>query len=203
MPGTSEGYVKRRPSAARITGILLGSLAGWITRRPVPGAPGGVRLPHSSELRLVVIVLAVVEIVTAVLVSGMIPPEFKAVHALFETLLVLAALGAAAATARHPHLVSSSQLILRTGFLGELAVPRNSVRSVSPVLQTIKGRGPRAVAGDPDAMACSVASTVNVRIELDPPVDIDLAGTGKRAVRRIYLSTDSPDVARGVLKSNG
>ncbi|MEU6427167.1 hypothetical protein ABZ860_14855 [Microbispora sp. NPDC046973] len=198
----SEGYVKRRPSGTRIAGILLESLAGWITRRPVSGAPGVVPLPHSSELRLVVIVLAVVEIVTAFLVSGMIPPGFKAVHALFETLLVLAALGAAA-TARHPHLVSSSELILRTGFLGELAVPRDSVRSVSPVLQTIKGRGPRAVAGDPDAMVCSVTSTVNVRVDLDPPVDIDLAGAGKRAVRRIYLSTDSPDAVRGVLRGNG
>ncbi|MEV4455958.1 hypothetical protein [Microbispora sp. NPDC049633] len=203
MPGAPEGQVKARPSGTRIARILLESLAGWITRRPVPGTSGGVRLPHSSELRLIIVVLAAVESVTALLVSGMLPPEIKPPHAAFEMLLVLTALGAAAATARHPHLVSSSQLILRTGFLGELAVPRDCVRSASRVLQTIKGRGPRPVPGDPDAMACSVLSTVNVRVELDPPVHVDLPGTGKRAVRRIYFSTDSPDVVPGVVRRTG
>ncbi|MEU6412254.1 hypothetical protein [Microbispora sp. NPDC046933] len=48
-----------------------------------------------------------------------------------------------------------------------------------------------------------MASTVNVRVELDPAVDVDLPGVGKKTVRRIYLSTDSPDVVRDVLKRNG
>ncbi|MFF7145101.1 hypothetical protein [Streptomyces nodosus] len=138
-------------------------------------------------------VLAVLEIVAAFLVSLMIPPVLRPYHAVFEVLLVLTALGAVAATARHPHLVSDAQVVLRTGLLGELVLPRETVRSASRVLRTVPGRGLRPVAGDAHAVACSVGGTVDVCLRLDPPVAVDLGESGVVAEGTVYASVDYPE----------
>ncbi|MYV44138.1 hypothetical protein [Streptomyces sp. SID2888] len=145
-------------------------------------------------------VLAVLEIVAAFLVSLMIPPMLRPYHAVFEVRLVLTALGAVAATARHPHLVSDAQVVLRTGLLGELVLPRETVRSASRVLRTVPGRGLRPVAGDAHAVACSVGGTVDVRLRLDPPVAVDLGESGVVAAGTVYASVDYPEASLRALR---
>ncbi|MBB4792586.1 sensor histidine kinase [Streptomyces nodosus] len=192
--GTTGSGASSRPSGAGLLRVLGGSLASWVARRPLREAGNGKHLlAHSSDTRQMITVLAVLEIVAAFLVSLMIPPVLRPYHAVFEVLLVLTALGAVAATARHPHLVSDAQVVLRTGLLGELVLPRGAVRSASRVLRTVPGRGLRPVAGDARAVACSVGGTVDVCLRLDPPVAVDLGESGVVAAGTVYTSVDSPE----------
>ncbi|MEV8530838.1 hypothetical protein [Streptomyces sp. NPDC051211] len=116
----------------------------------------------------------------------------KGPNTAFEVLLVLTAFGAVAAMVRQPHLVSSSSVVLRTGFLGEVTVPRESVRSASRTMQTVQGRGLRRVPGEPDAVACSNGSMVGVRIQLDPSAAVDLGKAGVVYAAAVYVSADDP-----------
>ncbi|MFG2239187.1 hypothetical protein [Streptomyces sp. NPDC048734] len=143
------------------------------------------------------------EICVACFVSVMIPAPLRPYHAAFEVLLVAAGFGAVAAMARHPHVVSDSRLVLRTGFLGELAVPREAVRTTSRVMRSISGRGLRPVPGEERAVVCSVASTVNVRIQLDPPVAVDLGKRGMVQASEIYVSADSPEAFLRAVRMSG
>ncbi|MFG2987735.1 hypothetical protein ACGFZK_00150 [Streptomyces sp. NPDC048257] len=174
-----------RPTRAGIGRIWAGSLTAVVLRRPpVPG------LRHSAGLRQVVLVLATMEIVVAFLLSSMLPPVVRPVHAAFELVLVLGGLGLVAALVRHPHAVDEERVVLRTGFLGEVTLPRTSVRSASPVTRTVAGRGPRPVPGEPGAVACSVESALNVAVHLDPPVRLDPGPAGRVDAVTVYTSAD-------------
>ncbi|WP_405526069.1 hypothetical protein OG592_01415 [Streptomyces avidinii] len=142
-------------------------------------------------MRHVVLVLVAMEIVVAFLLSAMLPPAVRPLHAALELLLVLAGLGLVAALARHPHEVDEERVVLRTGFLGDVTLPRSSVISTSPVVRTVPGRGPRPVPGEPGAVACSVDSTLNVAVHLDPPVRLDLGPAGPVDASTVYASADS------------
>ncbi|MFD0269160.1 hypothetical protein ACFVGY_21705 [Streptomyces sp. NPDC127106] len=193
MSGLSEERVPLRPSGSRIVRILARSLAGWIRRRPLEEARGGNQLvAHSSEVRQLLVILAGMEIILAFFVSAMIPPVLRPFHVAFEVLPVLTAFGAVAAMVRHPHVVSSSSVVLRTGFSGEVAVPRTSVRSATRTMQTIEGRGLRPVPGEAGAVACSNGSMVGVRIHLDPPTAVDLGEAGVVQASAVYVSADDP-----------
>ncbi|MFJ2750501.1 hypothetical protein [Streptomyces sp. NPDC087297] len=175
-----------RPTRAGIVRIWAGSLTATVRRRPpVPG------LRHSAGMRQVVLVLVAMEIVVAFLLSAMLPPAVRPVHAAVELLLVLAGLGLVAALARHPHEVGGERVVLRTGFLGEVTLPRSSVRSTSAVVRTVPGRGPRRVPGEPAAVACSVDGELNVAVHLDPPVRLDLGPAGTVDASTVYASADS------------
>ncbi|MFE5807696.1 hypothetical protein [Streptomyces sp. NPDC056491] len=166
--------------------VWAGSLAAVVRRRPpVPGSR------HSAGMRQVVLVLVGMEIVLAFPLSSMLPPAVRPVHAAFELLLVLAGLGLVAALVRHPHEVDGERVVLRTGFLGDVTLPRSSVRSTSPVIRTVPGRGPRAVPGEPGAVACSVDSALNVAVHLDPPVRLALGPAGSVDASTVYASVDS------------
>ncbi|KOU15575.1 hypothetical protein ADK52_34925 [Streptomyces sp. WM6372] len=182
----AAGDVTLRPGWAGIARVWGGALwAVLLRRRPAPG------LRHSAELRQLVLVLAVIEAVTAVLLSSMLPPVVRPLHAVLELLLVLAGLGLVAAVVRHPHTVEAERVVLRTGFLGDVTLPRSSVRSVAPVVRTAAGRGPRAVPGEAGAVACSVGGSLNVALHLDPPVRLDLGAAGVVDATTVYASADS------------
>ncbi|MGN5381183.1 hypothetical protein ACQ4WX_40700 [Streptomyces lasalocidi] len=143
------------------------------------------------------------EIPLAFLVSRIVPPPARLAHAVLEALLILAGFSVLATMARHPHTISSSSVALRTGFLGDIALPRQSVRSASRGMRTIEGRGLRRVPGDPSALACSVGGSVNVRIHLDPPVVVDLDDGDPVEVATVHISADSPDEVTRVLRFGG
>ncbi|MFE9448923.1 hypothetical protein [Streptomyces sp. NPDC006739] len=154
--------------------LLSGSLGAWILRRPLRyGADHAVRIRHSAEVRQMVVVLTLTEVPLAFLVSDIVPPPARPYHAVLEVGPIQLGFSVLAAMARHPHVISSSVVALRTGFLGEVVLPRESVGSASRGMRTIEGRGLRRVPDDPTAVACSVGGSVNVRIHLDPPVPFE------------------------------
>lgn len=185
------GSVTAGPTRFGVVGVWARSLTAVLVRRgPVPG------LRHSAGVRQLVLPLVAMEIVVAFLLSSMLPPAARPVHAAFEALLVLAGLGLVAVVLRHPHEVDAERVVLRTGFLGEVTLPRSAVRSVSSVVRTVPGRGPRPVPGEPGALACSVGSSLNAALRLDPPVRLDLGTTGLVDAATVYLSADSlPDLS--------
>ncbi|MFD1661318.1 hypothetical protein ACFSL4_24700 [Streptomyces caeni] len=140
------------------------------------------------------------EIPLAFLVSRMVPPPARPAHAVLEALLILLGFSVLATMARYPHSISSSQVALRTGFLGDIVLPRESVRSASRGMRTIEGRGLRRVPDDPSALACSVGGSVNVRIHLDPPVLVHLADGDAVEVTTVHISADSPDEVSRALR---
>ncbi|WP_158708517.1 hypothetical protein [Streptomyces sp. NRRL S-244] len=182
-----EGDVTLRPGRTGIARVWGGALWAVLLRRRRP-EPG---LRHSAELRQLVLVLAATEAVTAVLLSTMLPPVVRPVHAVLELLLILAGLGLVAAVVRHPHTVEAERVVLRTGFLGDVTLPRSSVRSVAPVVRTVPGRGPRGVPGEAGAVACSVGGSLNVALHLAPPVRLDLGAAGVVDAATVYASADS------------
>lgn len=188
------GRVTAGPTTAGIARVWAGSLAAVLQRRR---APTGLR--HSAETRQVVLVLAVSEAVAAFPLSSVLPPGVRPVHAALEVLLVLAGLGLVAALVRHPHEVDVERVLLRTGFLGELALPRAAVRSSAAVVRTVPGRGPRPVPDEPGAVACSVGDSLNVALRLDPPVRLDLGPGGVVDATTVYASTDSPPALAAAL----
>ncbi|GAA0288895.1 hypothetical protein GCM10010302_29040 [Streptomyces polychromogenes] len=188
------GRVTPRPTAAAIVRLWGASLG----RRLPPGRPApGLR--HSAATRQLVLVLAGTEVVTAFVISSMLPPALRVVHAVTELLMILAGLGLVASLLRHPHMVDDAHVVLRTGFLGEVALPRAAVRSAAPVVRTVPGRGPRPVPGEPGAVACSVEAAVNVALHLDPPVRLDLGRAGRVDAATVYLSADSPSAFAAAL----
>ncbi|WP_030722005.1 hypothetical protein [Streptomyces sp. NRRL S-237] len=195
VAGPTTGVVTFRPSRAGIVRIWAGSLTAAVLRRP--SAPGS---RHSAGTRQVVLVLTVTEIVVAFLLSSMLPPAVRPVHAALELLLILGGLGMVAALVRHPHEVGEDRVVLRTAFLGDVTLPRSAVRSTSPVVRTVPGRGPRPVPGEPGAVACSVESALNVAVHLDPPVLLDLGPAGPVEAATVYVSVDSPPALAEALR---
>ncbi|MFF8989612.1 hypothetical protein ACF09H_06570 [Streptomyces sp. NPDC014983] len=147
-----------------------------------------------------VMVLTLTEIPLAFLVSRIVPPPVRPAHAALEALLILLGFSVLAAMARHPHTISSSTVALRTGFLGDIVLPRQSVQSASRGMRTIEGKGLRRVPGEPSALACSVGGSVNMRIHLDPPVLVDLADGDPIEVTTVHISADSPDAVTRALR---
>ncbi|OKI86856.1 hypothetical protein [Streptomyces sp. CB02414] len=186
--------VTPKPPVRRRAHILYRSLLAAVTRRPpAHTAPGTTAMRHSSELRAMVLALTLTEIPVAFLLSGILPPPARPFHALLEAALVLTGFGVLAALARNPHTVTASRVVLRTGFMGSLALPRTAVRSAALALRTIPGRGLRRVPAEPAAVACALGGTTSVRLRLDPPVPMDL-GTGDAVtVDTVYVSADRPD----------
>ncbi|TDU69209.1 hypothetical protein EDD91_7871 [Streptomyces sp. KS 21] len=192
------GTVTDRPSLAAIVRVWGVSLVRWVLlRRAEPG------LRHSASTRQLVLVMVVTEVVMAFVLSSVLPPAVRPVHAVCELLVILAGLGLVAALLRHPHTVDEEHVALRTGFLGELTLPRSAVRSTAPAVRTVPGRGPRLVPGEPGAVACSVEASLNVALHLYPPVRLDLGRAGRPEVTMVYTSVDSPSDLAAALRAPG
>ncbi|MEU9718505.1 hypothetical protein [Streptomyces sp. NPDC047976] len=194
--GRVAGTVTAGPGKTGVVRVLAGSLAEVVLRRP---AVPGVR--HSAGVRQLVLPLVAVEFVTSFLVSSMVPPPLRPAHAALEVLLIVGGLALVASLIRHPHHVDAERLVLRTGFLGDVALPRSAVRSVAPVIRTVDGRGPRPVPGEPDAVACSVSDSLDVAVHLDPPVRLDLGAAGVVDARTVYGSADFPAALSAALRA--
>ncbi|WP_042801671.1 hypothetical protein [Streptomyces sp. C] len=190
------GMVTAGPGKAGVARVWVRSLVEVVLRRP---AVPGVR--HSAGVRQLVLPLVAIEIVTSFLVSSMIPPPLRPAHAALEVLLITGGLALVAALVRHPHQVDGERLVLRTGFLGEVTLPRSAVRSVAPVIRTVGGRGPRPVPEEPEAVACSVGGSLDVAVRLDPPVRLDLGAAGVVDARTVYASADSLPALSAALRA--
>ncbi|GGX12851.1 hypothetical protein GCM10010297_37880 [Streptomyces malachitofuscus] len=201
MQNPPPPHVAPKPPVRSRAAILSRALLDTVMRRrPASAVPGQSAISHSSELRSTVMALTLTEIPLAFLVSEIIPPPARPPHALLELVLILTGFGVLAAMSRHPHTVSGSRVVLHTGFMGRLDLPRGTVRSAARSMRTITGRGLRRVPGEPAAVACSLGSTVTVCLRLDPPVPMDLGDGRDEAVDTVYISADSPDAITRALR---
>ncbi|MEU6865552.1 hypothetical protein ABZ924_20200 [Streptomyces sp. NPDC046876] len=195
------GTVAGRPTPWRIVRIWAAALVPGTRRSSRDGAAATATAPHSQTLRQNLLCLVVMELAAAVPISSMLPPAVRVAHAVLEAVLILAGLGTVAALARAPHEVRGDALVLRTGFLGEVQLPREAVRSVGSTVRTVPGCGPRPVPGEPNAVACSVDGNVNVVLRLAPPVHLDLGPVGRVAAETLYTSAESATALRAALAS--
>lgn len=204
MPDLPGPQVTLKPPMAGRAPVLARSLVAWAGRRPPEDrGPDALTMRHSPEFRQMVMVLTLTEIPLAFLVSEIIPPPARPFHAALELFLILFGFAVLATMARHPHTVSAQRVVLTTGFMGEVSLPRQSVRSASRAMRTVEGRGLRRVPNEPTALACSVGSSVNVCVHLEPPVPVDLGAEGTVDIRTVYVSADAPDALPRALTSNG
>ncbi len=198
------GAVTGRPTAGRVVRIWAAALVPPRARRAREGRTReGRTVPHSAALRQTLLALVVLELGAAAAVSSMLPGALRAAHLACEAVVILAGLGAAAALARAPHEVRQDSLVLRTGFFGDVSIPREAVRWVGPVVRTVAGRGVRPVPDEPGAVACSADGTVNVALHLRPPVRLDLGAAGVVTAEALYISADSPAALHAALHDPG
>lgn len=181
--------------------VLGGALRDWVVRRPLPGVEQATSLRHSSDTRQMIIILCIMEGVLAFLVSRMVPPVLRPAHAVLEVSIVLIGFGAVAAMHRHPHLLTSERITLRTGFLGAVEIPVQAISSVGRGLRTVTGRGLRSIADEGDAVACSVGASVNMYMEFDRPLSLNLGKPGVVAAKKIYFAADDPDAAMRAIRA--
>ncbi|MFH8975013.1 hypothetical protein [Streptomyces sp. NPDC017890] len=190
-----------KPPVRHRAHILYRSLRAVVTRRPpAHDGPGTSAIRHSAELRTMVLALTLTEIPVAFLVSAILPPPARPFHALLELALILTGFGVLAALTRNPHTVTASRVVLHTGFMGSLDLPRPAVRSAALSLRTIPGRGLRRVPAEPAAVACSLGGTISVRLHLDPPVPMELGDGDAVDVDTVYVSADTPDAFARALR---
>ncbi|MFJ7625591.1 hypothetical protein ACIQZN_03735 [Streptomyces sp. NPDC097595] len=194
MTDPTEVHVAVKPAVGRRLRVLTRALAGQLRRQPPDCAgPGVAVIRHSAEVRQAVWALTLCEIPVAFLVSSILPVPARAPHALLEAALILLGFSVLAAMARHPHTVSSSRVVLSTGFLGEISLPRDRVQSASRSMRTLPGRGLRAIPGEPGALACSLGGSVSICVRLDPPVHVNLGKGGAVEATAVYVSADTPE----------
>ncbi|MET9697793.1 hypothetical protein ABZY31_12825 [Streptomyces sp. NPDC006529] len=148
-----------------------------------------------------IIILCAMEGFLAFLVSRMVPPVMRPAHALLEISIILLGFGAVAAMHRHPHLLNSEQITLRTGFLGAVDIPVHAISSVGRGTRTVTGRGLRSITDEADAVACSVGASVNMYMEFDQLLSLDLGKAGVVAAKKIYFAADDPDTAMRAMRA--
>ncbi|HET6633449.1 MAG TPA: hypothetical protein VFH77_00325 [Streptomyces sp.] len=175
-------------------------LLDWVRRRPRPGAATARHtIRHSSDVRMAVLALAVPELIAEGLMDVALPPDGRAVHILWMTLLALAVLSFLVSLARRPHLVGDRRVVLQAGPLGTVQVPPAAVSAVRTELRATKGLGVRAVPDDDRAVACSLGGTTQLVLELTEPVTVPVGGRGRRGRQvealRVYFAADDPPAA--------
>jgi hypothetical protein len=155
---------------------------------------------HSTELRTVVYLVVGSEILVEGLMDvSLVPPAWRLVHLVWLAALADAAFAFGAVTRRHPHVVEGQVLRLRGGLLDEVAVPVELVAGVRRERVSVKGRGVRSVGGRVDAVACTVAGTAELAVDLCEPVVLRLRGGRSLVARTLHIAADDPKAAHRVL----
>ncbi|KIF75271.1 hypothetical protein QR77_17770 [Streptomyces sp. 150FB] len=173
---------------------MLRDLGNWVARRPVT-LPEGQRIPHSSDVRMIVWAFVGTDLVTGFVIDAMIPPAGRAIHLLWMVFSLVVSLGFCAMTARAPHLLDSRNLRLCTGAFGELTIPVDALASVRVAHGSTQGHGLRRVPDEEGAVACTVSAGTNFVIDLEEPVLVRLRKGEPVLARRIYAAADQPGEA--------
>jgi hypothetical protein len=191
----------RAGSTGKLAAGVLWDVIGSYARR-TPAAERGVGLGHSADLRVVGYLLVGSEVLVEGLMDvSMVPPAWRFVHLVWLALLVDVTFAFGAVTRRHPHRLKDATLRIRAGLLDEFAVPLGLVAGVRRERLSVRGRGVRQVPGRPEAVACNVAGTAELVVELREPVRLRLAGGGTLVARQLHLAVDDPVAAHRALRS--
>lgn len=174
---------------------MLRDLIDWSARRPLPIPAGHEAILHSADVRMMVWAVTAVDLITGVVVDGMVPPAFRPLHLLWVVAVLVLSLGFCAMTSRSPHLINRSTLRVRTGPLRELAIPLTAVRSVRYAHGAVTSHGLRRVPDESDAVACSVSTATTLVLDLTRAVPVPFRKGGTVMARRVYLSANDPSKA--------
>ncbi|MGW5178253.1 hypothetical protein ACWERY_28450 [Streptomyces sp. NPDC004082] len=191
-----------RSSWRRWTGAMLRDLRDWAARRPMTLPEGQLRIPHSSDVRMIVWAFAGTDLVTGLVIDAVLPPAGRAIHLLWMMFSLVLSLGFCAMTARAPHLLDDRNLRLRTGPFRELTIPVEALGSVRVTHGATRGYGLRRVPDEDGAVACTVGSARNLVIDLEEPMPIRMRKGEPVLCRRIYATADHPgEAARLISRS--
>lgn len=182
---------------------LGGDLWDWLRRRPPAVGDGQQALPHSADLRMIVLALAAAEIITEAIIDAIIPAPYRYLHIVWLAAIFAGSLAFAASTARRPHLLGPDALVLRVAPAGEVVVPLDAIAAVRQGMHSAKGVGPRPFPDDPGAVAYSITGTTHVVLDLARPVATRLRKGGVVQASRIYFATDLPSQAVRALRGAG
>ncbi|MBT2446343.1 MULTISPECIES: hypothetical protein [unclassified Streptomyces] len=174
---------------------MIRALIDWSARRPLTEPAGHQSIPHSSDVRMMVWAITVVDLITGVVVDGMVPPAFRPLHLLWVVGVLVLSLGFCAMTARTPHLINESTLRVRTGPLRELTIPLAKVSTVRHAHGAVTSHGLRRVLDESDAVACSVSSATTLILDLTHAIPVKFRKGGTVMASRIYFSADEPSKA--------
>ncbi|MFI5533675.1 hypothetical protein ACIA8O_34590 [Kitasatospora sp. NPDC051853] len=185
---------------------LRGMQSLWLlARRRRHGVPpGATAVPYEREERgmlLAFLFVVLVEgVATELLLRGVGAPEWlRGLLLLLDVYGVIAVLAIGAARATRPHVVSDTELRIRSGAFFDLRIPLGLITSVRTERNFNEEK---AVALADGRCAVSAGSQTNVVVELAAPVTVTRP-LGRRAeAQRVHFFADDPAAAAAALRNH-
>jgi hypothetical protein len=173
------------------------SLAFWLTRRRHGVPPGAVPVPYFGAqapalvvfLGAMVVELVVIEIV---LRSVGAPVAVRAVLIVLDGYSILLALAIIASCVTRPHVVSATEVRIRSGAFFDLRIPRSQIATA----RRIRGyaeKGSIRIADD--VLTVAVSSQANLLLELTAPITATRPLGATCEVRTVRCFADDPEAA--------
>jgi hypothetical protein len=173
------------------------SLALWLTRRRHGVPPGAVPVPYfGAQAPALVVFLGamVVELVVIdiVLRSVGAPAAVRAVLIVLDGYSILLALAIIASCVTRPHVVSATEVRIRSGAFFDLRIPRAQIATVRRV-RAYNEKGTVRVTGD--VLTVAVSSQANLHLELTAPIVAVRPLGATCEVRTVRCFADDPAAA--------
>ncbi|MEV0564032.1 hypothetical protein [Dactylosporangium sp. NPDC050588] len=181
------------------------SLALWLTGRRHGVPAGAVPVPYfgaQAPALLVFLGAMVVEffVVEVVLRSLGAPFAVRAVLLALDGYSIMLALAVIAAYVTRPHVVSATEVRIRSGAFFDLSVPREQVASVRRI-RAYNEKG--SVRVDGGTLTVAVSSQANLQLELTGPVTAVRPLGATCEVRTVRCFADDPDAALAAFETLG
>ncbi|MEV0135643.1 hypothetical protein AB0H83_45235 [Dactylosporangium sp. NPDC050688] len=173
------------------------SLALWLARRRHGVPPGAVPVPYFAAqapallvfLGAMVVELFVVEVVLRSLGT---PVAVRTVLAVLDAYAILAALAVIASYVTRPHVVSATEVRIRSGAFFDLRIPRDRIATARRIHSHAE-HGTIRVTGD--ALTVAVSSQANLLLELTTPVTAVRPLGATCEIRTVRCFADDPTAA--------
>lgn len=175
----------------------MASLPLWLTRRRHGVPPGAVAVPYFAAqapallvfLGAMVVELFVVEVVLRSLGT---PVAVRTVLVVLDAYAILAALAVIASCVTRPHVVSATEVRIRSGAFFDLRIPRSRIATVRRIHGHTE-QGTIRVTGD--VLTVAVSSQANLLLELTTPVPAVRPLGATCEIRTVRCFADNPATA--------
>ncbi|MGJ6966006.1 hypothetical protein ACSDR0_29270 [Streptosporangium sp. G11] len=180
----------------------LVSVALWIARRRDGVPPGATAVPYAREQSPILLVFLFVMVVETVGIELLlqaldVPDGLRVAVLVADVYGIVYVLILAAASVTRPHVVTATELRVRSGVYFDLRVSRDLIASVR-LSRNYNESGMITVADG--RLGVVVSSQTNVVVELTEPVPL-VRPLGRRAeARTIRFFTDTPDALLNALR---
>ncbi|MEJ3745663.1 hypothetical protein WEI85_20520 [Actinomycetes bacterium KLBMP 9797] len=195
--------VLRRLTQFEAAGLV--SLVLWAVRRRHGVPRGTTAVPYSgaqTSIMMFFVVASVIELIAfEVLLRALDAPDAVRMPILFlDAYGVVIMLGVVAAFSTRPHVVSASEVRIRSGAYVDLRVPRDRIAAVRRVRNYSE---PGKVAVDGDTFIVAVMHQTNLVLELTEPVTAVRPLGSTVEARTVRFFADDPDAALAALHGHG